>query len=114
MTPEVLIRRLMLTQPPIEGNLDCRARSFHSELCFDTTLSDFSPSSGTPSIYCRGPRSYCHPLHHRQMSWYSGARHIAKALRIPYEPARLEDYRVWTHPAQSDIVHIPSRGASSR
>ena len=26
----------MLTQPPIEGNLDCRARPFHSELCFDT------------------------------------------------------------------------------
>ena len=54
MTPEVLIRRPMVTQMPIEGNLDCRARSFHSELCFDTTLSDFSPSSGTPSIYCRG------------------------------------------------------------
>ena len=27
----------MLTQPPIEGNLDCRARPFHSELYFDTT-----------------------------------------------------------------------------
>ncbi|RVW87250.1 hypothetical protein CK203_037193 [Vitis vinifera] len=26
----------MLTQPPIEGNLDYRARPFHSELCFDT------------------------------------------------------------------------------
>ncbi|RVW61850.1 putative mitochondrial protein [Vitis vinifera] len=25
----------MVTQPPIEGNLDCRARPFHSELCFD-------------------------------------------------------------------------------
>ena len=41
-----------------------------------------------------------------------GARHIAKALRIPYEPARLEDYRVWAHPFQSDMVHILSRGAS--
>ncbi|RVW34492.1 hypothetical protein CK203_110305 [Vitis vinifera] len=28
-------------------------------------LSDFSPSSGTPSICYRGPRSYCYPLHHR-------------------------------------------------
>ena len=37
MTPEVVIRRPMVTQPPIEGNLDCRARPFHSELCFDTT-----------------------------------------------------------------------------
>ncbi|RVW21754.1 putative mitochondrial protein [Vitis vinifera] len=26
-----------------------------------------------------------------------GARHIAEALHIPYEPARLEDYRVWTN-----------------
>ncbi|RVW68100.1 hypothetical protein CK203_062202 [Vitis vinifera] len=43
-----------------------------------------------------------------------GARHIAEALCIPYNPARPEDYRVWTHPSQSDIVHILSRGASSR
>ena len=35
MTPEVVIRRPMVTQPPIVGNLDWRARSFHSELCFD-------------------------------------------------------------------------------
>ena len=32
VAPEVIIRRPMLTQPPIEGNLDCRARPFHSEL----------------------------------------------------------------------------------
>ncbi|RVW40171.1 hypothetical protein CK203_086178 [Vitis vinifera] len=31
-----LTRCPMLTQAPIEGNLDCRARPFHSELCFDT------------------------------------------------------------------------------
>ncbi|KAL6310915.1 hypothetical protein AAG906_028080 [Vitis piasezkii] len=30
MTPEVVIRRPMVTQPPIEGNLDCGARPFHS------------------------------------------------------------------------------------
>ncbi|RVW20763.1 hypothetical protein CK203_113241 [Vitis vinifera] len=42
-----------------------------------------------------------------------GARHIVEALHIPYEPARPEDYRVWTHPSQSDIVHILSRGAST-
>ena len=35
MTQEGIIKRLMVTQPPIEGNLDYRARSFHSELCFD-------------------------------------------------------------------------------
>ena len=37
MTPEVVIRHPMVTQPPIKGNLDCRARPFHSKLCFDTT-----------------------------------------------------------------------------
>ena len=28
-----------------------------------------------------------------------GARHIAKALRIPYETVHLEDYREWAHPS---------------
>ena len=42
-----------------------------------------------------------------------GARHIAKALHIPYEPARPEDYRVWAHPSQSDMVHILSKGTST-
>ena len=35
MTLEVAIRCPMVTELPIEGNLDCRARPFHSELCFD-------------------------------------------------------------------------------
>ncbi|KAL6310851.1 hypothetical protein AAG906_036837 [Vitis piasezkii] len=43
IAPEVLIRRPMLTQPPIEGNLDCRARPFHSELCFDTATFQLRP-----------------------------------------------------------------------
>ncbi|RVW20785.1 hypothetical protein CK203_108307 [Vitis vinifera] len=43
MTLEVVIRRPMVTQPPIEGNLDCRARPFHSELCFDTTTFRIQP-----------------------------------------------------------------------
>ena len=33
----------MLTQPPIEGNLDCRARPFHSELCFDIATFRLQP-----------------------------------------------------------------------
>nr|CAN75468.1 hypothetical protein VITISV_008924 [Vitis vinifera] len=41
-----------------------------------------------------------------------GARHIAEALHIPYEPASLEDYRVWTNPPQLEMVHILSRGTS--
>ena len=43
-----------------------------------------------------------------------GARHIAKALHIPYEPARPEDFRAWTRLSQSDMVHTLSRVASSR
>ena len=43
MTPEVVIRRPMVTQPPIEGNLDCKARPFHSELCFDIATFKLQP-----------------------------------------------------------------------
>ena len=32
---ETIIRRPMIARPPIEGNLDCRDRSFHSETWFD-------------------------------------------------------------------------------
>ncbi|KAL6346202.1 hypothetical protein AAG906_027949 [Vitis piasezkii] len=45
MTPEVVIRRPMVTQPPIEGNLDFRARPFHSELCFDRETFKHQPES---------------------------------------------------------------------
>ncbi|KAL6339313.1 hypothetical protein AAG906_028035 [Vitis piasezkii] len=33
--PEVIIKRPMVTAPPIPGNLDCRAKPFHSELYFE-------------------------------------------------------------------------------
>ena len=42
-----------------------------------------------------------------------GARHIAEALQIPYEPTHFEDFRVWTSPTELEMVHILSRGASS-
>lgn len=35
IAPEAIIKRPMVTAPPIEGNSDCRARSFHSELYFN-------------------------------------------------------------------------------
>ncbi|XP_034694004.1 anther-specific proline-rich protein APG-like [Vitis riparia] len=41
--PEAIIKRPMLTQPPIEGNLDCRARPFHYELCFDIAAFQLRP-----------------------------------------------------------------------
>ena len=43
MTPEVVIRRPMVTQPPIVGNLDWRPRSFYSELCFDRATFRLQP-----------------------------------------------------------------------
>ncbi|RVW24651.1 hypothetical protein CK203_096079 [Vitis vinifera] len=75
MTPEVIIRRPMVTQPPIEGNLDCRARLFHSKLCFDRETFRLQPKL--------------------RDSFHLIQRHIPEALHIPYEPARPEDYRVW-------------------
>nr|CAN66528.1 hypothetical protein VITISV_014494 [Vitis vinifera] len=143
MAPEVIIRRLMLTQLPIEGNLDCRARPFHSELCFDAATFRLQPEL-KDSFYLLQryhmehlltPRDFFYPrvamdfyqsmtTHHVReptlihftidgRHGIMGARHIAEALRIPYEPARPEDYRVWTNPSPSDIVRILSRGAST-
>ena len=50
--PETVIRRPMIVGPPIEGNLDCRDRSFHSETYFDiealrqqAELRDFIPTA---------------------------------------------------------------------
>ena len=43
MTPEEAIRHPMVTQPPIARNLDCKARPFHSELCFDIAAFRIQP-----------------------------------------------------------------------
>ncbi|RVW80045.1 hypothetical protein CK203_055809 [Vitis vinifera] len=42
-----------------------------------------------------------------------GARHIAEALRIPYEPMIQADFREWSSFSQSDMVRILSRGTST-
>ena len=42
-----------------------------------------------------------------------GARHIAKALHIPYEPMSPVDFREWSHFSQRDNVGILSRGTST-
>ncbi|RVW64502.1 hypothetical protein CK203_040346 [Vitis vinifera] len=42
-----------------------------------------------------------------------GARHIAEALRIPYEPVFQADFREWSSFSQSDMVRILSRGTST-
>nr|CAN80877.1 hypothetical protein VITISV_003322 [Vitis vinifera] len=141
MTPEMIIKRPMLTQPPIEGNLDCRARPFHSELCFDVATFRLQPQLRDSFHLLRRyhmeqlltPRDFFYPrvamdfyqsmtTHHVRdptvihftidgRHGILGARHIAEALRIPYEPARPEDYRVWTNPSPCDIHWVQRRGA---
>ena len=134
----------MVTQPPIEGNLDCRDRPFHSELCFDRETFRLQPELKDSFHllqryhleHLMTPRDFFYPRvaleFYQSMTTHSvrdptvinftinrrysilGARHIAEPLCIPYEPARPEDYRVWTHPSQSDRVYILSRGTSTR
>ncbi|RVW69428.1 hypothetical protein CK203_061779 [Vitis vinifera] len=41
------------------------------------------------------------------------ARHIAKALQIPYEPEDPSIFRQWSPVSQRDMVHILSRGTST-
>ena len=43
-----------------------------------------------------------------------GARHIAEALQIPYEPSHFDDFRAWTSHTELEMVHTLSRGASTR
>ncbi|RVW18536.1 hypothetical protein CK203_101330 [Vitis vinifera] len=133
----------MVTQPPIEGNLDFQARPFHSELCFDKEtfrlqqeLKDsFHLLQKYNLEHLMTPRDFFYPrvalefyqsmtthrvrdptvIHFTIDGRHSilGARHIAETMRIPYEPTHLEDYRVWAHPSQSDMVHILSKGTST-
>ena len=134
----------MLTQPPIEGNLDCRARPFHSELCFDTATFQLRPEPADSfHLLLRyhmeqllAPRDFFYPR--VAMDFYQsmttkqvrdptlihftidgrhgilGAHHIVEALHIPYEPTHFEDFRVWTSPTELEMVHTLSRGASTR
>nr|CAN73644.1 hypothetical protein VITISV_007334 [Vitis vinifera] len=144
MNPKAIIRRPMVTQPPIEGNLDCRARPFHSELCFDmetfrqqTELRDsfhllqryhlehlmtpkdfFYPKVALDFYQSMTTRRVQNPnvIHFTIDGRYGilGAIHIAKALHIPYEPVSPADFREWSHFSQRDMVHILSRGTSTR
>ena len=40
------------------------------------------------------------------------ARHIAKALDIPFQPEDLEQFRQWSTTSQRNMVRILSRGTS--
>ncbi|RVW87027.1 hypothetical protein CK203_048340 [Vitis vinifera] len=113
IAPEEVIRRPMLTQPPIEGNLDCRTRPFHSELGFDIATFRLQPELAQSFNLLRRyhmehlltPRDFFYPR--VAMDFYQsmttnqvrdptlihftidgrhgilGARHIAEALQIP-------------------------------
>ncbi|RVW88220.1 hypothetical protein CK203_038629 [Vitis vinifera] len=119
MTPEMIIKRPMLTQPPIEApaqGLLPSAPEYHMEqlltprdFFYPRVAMDFYQSMTTHHV--RDPTVIHFTIDGRH--GILGARHIAEALRIPYEPARPEDYRVWTNPSPSDIVRILSRGAST-
>nr|CAN64622.1 hypothetical protein VITISV_015066 [Vitis vinifera] len=140
---ETVIRRPMIAGPPIEGNLDCRDRSFHSETCFDVealrqqpdlrdsfrllqryhmehlltprqfyyprVVLDFYQSMTTRGV--RNPTLIHFTIDGRQGA--IGARHIAEALRIPYEPMTQADFREWSSFSQRDMVRILSRGTST-
>nr|CAN81182.1 hypothetical protein VITISV_034613 [Vitis vinifera] len=140
---ETVIRRPMIAGPPIEGNLDCRARSFHSEIYFDIealrqqpelrdsfrllqryhmehlltprqfyyprVVLDFYQSMTTRGL--RNPTLIQFTIDGRQGA--IGARHIAEALRIPYEPVIQADFRKWSSFSQKDMVCILSRGTST-
>ncbi|RVW73850.1 hypothetical protein CK203_056672 [Vitis vinifera] len=133
----------MIAGPPIEGNLDCRARSFHSEIYFDIealrqqpelrdsfrllqryhmehlltprqfyyprVVLDFYQSMTTRGL--RNPTLIQFAIDGRQGA--IGARHIAEALRIPYEPVIQADFREWSSFSQRDMVRILSRGTST-
>ena len=123
MTLEEAIKRPMVTQPPIARNLDCRARPFHSELCFGIATFRIQPELResfrllqryhvehllTPKdfFYPRVALDFYQSMTTNQVRdpiaihftidgrhGILGARHIAEALHIPYEPARPEDFR---------------------
>ncbi|RVW76335.1 hypothetical protein CK203_049838 [Vitis vinifera] len=143
ITPETLIRRPMIVGPPIEGNLDCRDRSFHSETYFDTEALRQQPELRDSFRLLQRyhmedlltPRQFYYPrvvidfyqsmttrgLHNPTLIQFTidgcqgaiGARHIAKTLRIPYEPVIQADFREWSSFSQSDMVRILSRGTST-
>ncbi|RVW70402.1 hypothetical protein CK203_056697 [Vitis vinifera] len=103
MTPEMIIKRPMLTQPPIEGNLDCRARPFHSELCFDVATFRLQPQL----------RDSFHLLRRYHMDQLLTPRDFFYPRRHCAFPTSQLGQRIiesGTNPSPSDIVRILSRG----
>ncbi|RVW76489.1 hypothetical protein CK203_053370 [Vitis vinifera] len=118
LSPESIIRRLMVTTSPIEGNSDYGARPFNSELYFDQEtmrqqpeLPDSVALDFYQSITTRGVRSPT--AIHFTIDGHPGvleARQIAKALHIPFKPNDFSVFCQWSLVSQRDMVHILSRG----
>ena len=134
----------MVTQPPIEGNLDYRARSFHSELCFDMETFRQEPElrdsfrllqryhlehlmTSRDFFYPKVPLDFYHSMTtHRVQNpnvihftidgrhGILGSRHIVEALHIPYEHVSPVNFKEWSYFSQRDMVRILSRGTSTR
>ncbi|RVW75813.1 hypothetical protein CK203_055097 [Vitis vinifera] len=43
-----------------------------------------------------------------------GARHIAEALQIPFEPTQFDNFRAWANPTELEMVRTLSRGVANR
>ena len=142
MSPEAFIKRPMVTAPPIEGNLDCRAIPFHSELYFDLEVmrqqQELRDSFGLLQRYhlehLMTHREFFYPRvaldFYQSMTTHGArsptaihfsidgrqgilkARHVAEALHIPYQLVDLADFKKWSPISQRDMVHILSRGTS--
>ena len=142
ISPKAIIKRPMVTVPPIEGNSDCRARPFHSELYFDLEAIrhqlELQDSFGLLQRYhlecLMTLREFFYPR--VAMNFYQSmttqgtqspttihfsndvrqgileARHIAEALHMPYEPVDPAHFQEWSPIPQRDMVHILSKGTS--
>lgn len=130
----------MIAGPPIEGNLDCRDRSFHSETWFDIEALRQQPELRDSfhllqkyhMEHLLTPRQFYYPrvvldfyqsmttrgVRDPTLIYFTiygcqdaiGALHIAEALRIPYGPVTQADFREWSSFSQRDMVHILSMG----
>ncbi|RVW84217.1 hypothetical protein CK203_045262 [Vitis vinifera] len=143
LSPEFIVRRPMLTAPPIEGNSDCRARPFHSELYFDQEAMrqqlELRDSYDLLQRYhlehLMTPCEFFYPI--VALNFYQSmttcgvlsptaihftidgrhgileARHIVEALQIPFEPVDPSASYQWSPISQRDMVSILSKGTST-
>ncbi|RVW43643.1 Retrovirus-related Pol polyprotein from transposon 17.6 [Vitis vinifera] len=142
MTPEQLSGDLWLHNHLLREIWIAEPGPFHSELCFDMETfrqqlelrDSFRLLQRYHLEHLMTPRDFFYPrvaldfyqsmttrrirnpnvIHSLLMdAWYLGARHIAEALHIPYEPMSPADFREWSHFSQRDMVRILSRGTST-